>query len=438
VTPFVTQDAATLLLVTRRSATPKRQRGSIDELPSGAFRVRVHAGRDPLTGRRHDLTEVVPAGPRAAAEAEKVRTRLLNQVDERRNPRTRATMDQLLDRYLTVLDVGETTRQTYVGYIDKRIRPALGPLPAGRIDGETLDAFYAELRRCRDGCDGRRPKIGHHSAQPHKCDERCVSHVCKPLAASTIRQIHWILSGAFERAVRWHWIAVSPVSAAQPPAPPRPNPSPPSAADAARILTEAWKDPAWGTFLWVAMTTGARRGELCALRRADVDLDGAVLVVDESIHGRRTRGLTSKDTKSHQQRRIALDDATVAILREHITVQNKTAKHLDTRIAKDAYLFSLDPDCSTPLVPDSVSQRYDRLAGRLELDTTLHSLRHYNATELISAGVDLRTVAGRLGHGGGGTTTLRVYAAWVTEADQRAASTIAAKLPRASPARWKD
>jgi integrase len=390
---------------------PKRQRGSIDELPSGAFRVRVHAGRDPLTGRRHDLVEVVPAGPRAAAEAEKARTRLLNQVDERRNPRTRATVNQLLDRYLQVLDVGETTRRTYEGYIEKHIRPALGTLQAGRVDGETLDSFYAELRRCRERCDGRQ------------------GHTCKPLAASTVRQIHWILSGAFERAVRWKWVAISPAGAAEPPAPPRPNPSPPSAADAARILTEAWKDPSWGTFLWVAMTTGARRGELCALRRTDLDLDNAIVTIGESTYGRRT-AMKTKDTKSHQQRRIGLDEATVTILREHLTRQDELAAELDDEVPPDAYLFSLDPDCATPLVPDSVSQRYDRLAERLGLTTTLHNLRHYNATELISAGVDLRTVAGRLGHSGGGTTTLRVYAAWVTEADKRAASTIASRLPR--------
>jgi integrase len=38
-------------------------------------------------------------GPSAARDAERVRTRLLNQVDERRNPRTKATMNQLLDRW---------------------------------------------------------------------------------------------------------------------------------------------------------------------------------------------------------------------------------------------------------------------------------------------------------------------------------------------------
>ena len=52
----------------------RRSRGSIEKLPSGAYRVRVYGGFDPVTGRRHDLRETVPPGLRAAREAEKVRT----------------------------------------------------------------------------------------------------------------------------------------------------------------------------------------------------------------------------------------------------------------------------------------------------------------------------------------------------------------------------
>lgn len=69
------------------------------------------------------------------------------------------------------------------------------------------------------------------------------------------------------------------------------------------------------------------------------------------------------------------------------------------------------------------------MATRLGIRTTLKNLRHYTATELISGGVDVRTVAGRLGHGGGGSTTLRVYAAWTSEADQRAARTVSGRMP---------
>src|SRR5919199_2940000 len=93
-----------------------RGRGSIDVLPSGAYRVRVYAGLDPLTGKQLMLTERVPPGPSAGKEAERVRTRLLRQVDERRSPRTRATVNQLLDRYLDVVELERSTRGTYEGY----------------------------------------------------------------------------------------------------------------------------------------------------------------------------------------------------------------------------------------------------------------------------------------------------------------------------------
>lgn len=44
---------------------------------------------------------------------------------------------------------------------------------------------------------------------------------------------------------------------------------------------------------------------------------------------------------------------------------------------------------------------------RRGIRSSIHMLRRYSATELIAAGVDIRTIAGRLGHSGGGTTTLR-------------------------------
>jgi integrase len=66
---------------------------------------------------------------------------------------------------------------------------------------------------------------------------------------------------------------------------------------------------------------------------------------------------------------------------------------------------------------------------RLGIETPIHKLRTYNATELLAAGLDIRKVAGRLGHGSGGVTTMRHYSAWVTEADQRAAGTIVPRMP---------
>jgi integrase len=102
---------------------------------------------------------------------------------------------------------------------------------------------------------------------------------------------------------------------------------------------------------------------------------------------------------------------------------------LGVAVSGKIWVFSAKPDYSRPRDPSSLTRRYARLVAGLEIKTQLKELRHYSATELLTAGVDLRTVAGRLGHGDG-TTTLRHYAAWVGAADKAAANTIGSRMPK--------
>lgn len=146
----------------------------------------------------------------------------------------------------------------------------------GKVKAETVESLYSRLRRCKDHCEGRK-YVQHRTEGEHVCDEhsarrRCVRtedldatcrycdrackpHVCVPLANGSIRVVRAILSGSFGRAVRWGWITVNPIDAVDAPTVPRPNPTPPSAADAALILNEAFKDPDWGTLVLFTMTT---------------------------------------------------------------------------------------------------------------------------------------------------------------------------------------
>lgn len=249
------------------------------------------------------------------------------------------------------------------------------------------------------------------------------------MESSTIRQVHYLLSGAYKKAQRWTWVQTSPVDQVDAPAASTSNPQPPSAQEAAALLNRAWRNGVeWGAQVWLSMVTGSRRGEVCAIRWRHLDLENSVLHLEKAI-AQYGGDLWEKDTKTHQDRRIVLDPGTVELLTEHWERCLARADALGIPLMKDAFVFSLDPDGARPLRPDSVTQRYGRLAKRLGIDTHLHALRHYSATELIAAGVDIRTVAGRLGHGGGGTTTLRVYAAWVSEADQRAASSLVKHMP---------
>jgi len=205
--------------------------------------------------------------------------------------------------------------------------------------------------------------------------------------------------------VRWTWLGVNPFDLTEPIAVFRSDPQPQSPEQAAAIVTEAWADLDWGMLVWLAMITGARRGELCALAWDRFDTKAAVLTIRSSIAQRGGR-TWEKDTKTHQQRRITLDADTVALLqafRRHCAQR----AGLGPEMPLEARIFSSAPDGRTWLKPDSVSQRYSRMCARLGWDMNIHQLRHYSATELITSGVDIRTVAGRLGHGGGGATTLR-------------------------------
>lgn len=224
----------------------KKSRGNIEELPSGALRVRVYAGKDPITGRRYGLKELVPAGPDAQRQAQRILNKFLHQIDERRHPKTNATVNQLLDRYLDQLNVERSTKSTYVVCVNKHIRPLIGTVKAGRVDVEIIDSLHAELRRCREHCRGK-GMVDHRTPLRHECDDRCRRHRCRPLAPWSILKVHQILTGAFSKAIRWGWITINPMEGASAPSPGASNPQPPSAEEAAALLNRAWRnDPTGG------------------------------------------------------------------------------------------------------------------------------------------------------------------------------------------------
>ncbi|MEU9688132.1 tyrosine-type recombinase/integrase [Amycolatopsis japonica] len=454
-------------MATTGSIEGGRQRGSVRR-HRDAFQVRVSAGKDPVTGERIVLTESVsierPGNERseraALKEAEKVRTRLQHEADSLKVARTRSTFGALLDQWLPQAEIDPTTRMNYEWMIRDHIRPVLGDLPLVllmRDAPERLEKFYADLRRCRQRCDGK-PFVEHlvdgkhecrvvvrHRRRPgrptveelanHDCGSagcevaECQPHVCKPYSASSVRSIHGVISGALSAAVRWKRIPYNPAPSARLPAKRKTQPRPPSSQEMARIIEAAHEvSPEWGTYVWLSAVTGARRGEVAALQWKDVDLDAAVVTLDEN-YVRGPGGMILKDTKTHQGRRVSLDPETVRLLEQLRAATIRQLSSLGLALSGETWVFSAQPDFSKPRDPSSLTRRYGRLVGKLGVKTQLKELRHYSATQLLTAGVDLRTVAGRLGHGDG-STTLRHYAAWVGAADKAAAETIGSTMPK--------
>ena len=417
----------------RRSQGSIRRRGN-------TFQIRVYAGVDPVTGKPNYLTESTPD----EKEAGRILRRLLTKVDEQSHARTKATLGAAIDAWLQVHDADANTLAGYETHARLYVKPALGDVAVGKVTAQMFEELYARLRRCRTLCPGR-PFVEHRANEPHECREvkhrrppgrmparGYPPHVCAALSPAAIRQVHITISGALSAAVRWDWIRSNPAANARKPRQPTPEPDPPSPANAARIIEAAWRqDDDWGTFVWLVMVTGMRRAEALALHWSRLDLDGGTLDIRRNYVWAGGRGL-EKDTKTHQMRRIALDPETVDVLRVHRERHDELARSLGFELSEEAYLFSHEPARERPYHPSSVTHRYTAMCAKIGVDSHLHALRHYSATELLTAGVDLRTVAGRLGHAGGGATTLRVYAAWVSESDKRAAAILGSRMQRPS------
>lgn len=176
--------------------------------------------------------------------------------------------------------------------------------------------------------------------------------------------------------------------------------------------------------LHLAVITGARRGELCGLRWSDLDTKRAELLIQRSMYETTEREILEKDMKTHQARRIALDEGTMHELKRHREWMESRSEFCGVELDAHAYLFSDHERGVEPWRPDRVSLAFRRLCAELELPgIRFHDLRHFAATNLLSAGIDVRTVSSRLGHANA-STTLGTYAHFVGAADRNAAEVL--------------
>ncbi len=282
------------------------------------------------------------------------------------------------------------------------------------------------------GASGRlrltRPQYGHDCKL-----SGCKPHVCKPMARSTIHIIHSILSGAFEAAERWEWVDRNPADSSRPPTVTQKKRPATPPADVVNVIDQAraagQRDIA--LYLWLVAITGVRRGELCAVQVADIDLSSGVVHIAFNYVVKGGQKLR-KDTKTHQERSIAIDPVTCALIQEALDETTAALAAVGVTLAPSAFLFSNDPAHLRPWNPDWVSHRVRDLARAAGADLDIKGIRHYTASQLLAAGFDLGNTAARLGHSGGGATTLKHYADPISEVDRRAAAYLAQLTTRSA------
>lgn len=355
------------------------------------WELRVYGGKDPVTGKPR-RTVKGHLGTRKSADA--ALRRLVTDVEAGRYRGTETPFAELLSRWYDYAepDWSPKHRERVRGIIDRQLLPTLGAIPLDRLGPEHLDELYTRLRR-------------------------------QGLATGTIRKVHNTASRALAQGLRWGWISANPAARAAPPPVVSPEIVPPSDAQVARLCEVAGAtNPDLLTFLAVAVATGARRGEVCALRRSSVELgDAPSLLIDHSVTEGGGDWSVKRPKTASSHRRISLDAGTAEALDAHLTRIAARAAEAHVVLDPNPYLFSPEPECSRPWRPNNVTLAFARLRTLAGVEgVRLHDLRHYNASILLSLGVDVRTVAGRVGHSNA-NITLKTYGHFMPAADRQAA-----------------
>jgi integrase len=355
------------------------------------------------------------SGFTSRAEAERARTELMSALDTQTYVEpTKVTVGAFIaDRWLPALDAfvacGKLKASTvgqYRNLANAYIVPRIGRVLLRDLSADQLSRLYGALLT-----NGRRRGNG------------------KTLSPTTVRAVHITVHRMLKDAQRWGLVArnVADVASADAPRAARREMSERvwSPAELCAFLATVSEHRLWAMWLTLA-TTGMRRGEMCGLRWAEVDLEAGRLTISRSRVVVNHQVIDSTTKTAASTRVIGLDATTVRALRAHRAQQATERLAWGPEYQATELVFTWEN--GAPLHPDLVTRTFKRLAKAAGLrPIVVHGLRHSYASAALEAGVDIKIVSGRLGHSSISITG-DLYQHVRREVDQRAADQVAALI----------
>jgi len=386
----------------------RRGGGCVTAKPKGQKKIwelRWSLGKRP-DGKRRTATAIF-RGSKNAARAELNKRIVKASSGEHVDP-SRMTVSEFIEHWLTTwaaFNVSGKTAERYGELLRGHVAKHKGALHLQKLQRAHLSELYALLRK---------PKVDGGAG----------------LGGRTVLHVHRVLSKALKHAKQEQLITNSPAEGME---------APKAVAAQIEILTadqvksvlsylqgaNAEEAKALYPLVQTALGTGMRRGELCGLRWTDLAADFSSLRVARSVEQTKKGGLKVKAPKTkHGQRTITLPATLQNALRALKKAQlEKRIEHGLGKLADDAPVFPA-PDW-TLRRPDGLTKAWVRAAASMNVDVSLHSLRHTHASQLISAGMDILSISRRLGHVNV-TVTLNTYGHLMPGSDERAAGLLEA------------
>lgn len=247
----------------------------------------------------------------------------------------------------------------------------------------------------------------------------------KTLSAKTIRLYHAFLSSVFSKAVEWEMIKSNPCALAKPPKLENKEPSSLEQDEVKQMLAALENESIQNrTMVQMLVFIGMRRGELLGLKWSDIDFNNKLISIRRTLHYTPHKGTYTTEPKTKASERvIKLPNTVIDILNTYKAWQSRERLKVGDRWKNENYIFTRFD--GSPVNPDYLSGWFKSFVrnNNLPEDTHIHSLRHTNASILISEHTPITTVAKRLGHADA-TTTAKIYAHAIRSADEAAAEVI--------------
>lgn len=247
--------------------------------------------------------------------------------------------------------------------------------------------------------------------------------VAKEYAPTTISTRFQSIRSVFRAAVRDRVVATDPTVGVVLPRRRRREVSMeiPAAEDVAAIVTAA--ESRMRCFVALCAYAGLRLGEASAVKDTDIDFPRRTLKLRRQVQRKRGGSPEVRAPKYGSERDIALPDELCLMLARHIEVEG---------VSSEGWLFT--GGAGDPISPTTVNAwwlRTVKVAGLAPVK--LHSLRHFYASGLISAGCDVVTVQRALGHASA-SVTLDTYSHLWPDAEDRTRAAAAGLMMRAGAA----
>lgn len=386
--------------------TPRRDKnGNIT-----SYTIRVYHGYDSSGNRlKPFITSYKPNKGMTAKQIEKDLRRFADEFESEclhfGEVNSSIRLSDFVPRYLEIAKqtLSPATYEFYKLKIDSLIIPALGHLKLKDINPSHIQKFINQL-----------------AAAPKEKRNGLPNEQGETLSPSTVRRYLTILQAIFKQAVKLGLIPDSPAKVERLTLPKAQTPKIEifSKQEAAQMLAALEnEDLQFQTLIQLAIFTGARRGELVALKFSDIDFEQYKITIERAAYKIKGQPLATKPPKDYETRTVTINESCVDLLKMLKAEKLSESQRLGSQWIGDNWVFTQwNGEMMNPMTP---TKQFSKFLARNGLKhRKFHSLRHTSATLLLYAGVNIKQVQGRLGHGDIETTNK--YLHLIEEADVEA------------------